>query len=252
MTDVPEFSVRVARFEGPLALLLRLIEERQLEITEVSLAEVAEQYLAYLDRMRQLDLEVASQFLVIAARLLELKARALVPAPRPQEEPDPAGDGEGGAEELVRQLLAYRQFRDAAEQLRALAEAEGLHYTRFPEELQDVERAAELHGLTLGDLLRAFADVLRAAEERGPAPVEIVPEAISVAARMREVVWRLRRAGGRLAFHDLLAAGAPRRELVVTFLAILELLRRRRLLARQPEPLGPIELVLRDTGDEEP
>lgn len=253
MSETTEFLVRVANFEGPLALLLRLIEERELEVTEVSLAEVTDQYLAYLDRMEELNLEVASEFIVIAARLLELKARVLVPSPRDAAAEDAeAGEDGGGAEDLVQQLLAYRQFRDAAERFRAMAEAEGLRYTRIPEDLGELARSADLQGLTVNDLLQAFLGVLRDLEERGPQTVEVVPEPVSVTERMRELVWRVRRGGGSMLFDDVLAGARTRFEVIVTFLAMLELLRRRRLRAVQAEPFGPIELILLEADGEDP
>lgn len=252
MGGAGDFAVRVANFEGPLALLLRLIEERQLDVTEVSLAKVTDQYLQHLERVRELNLEVASEFAVIAARLLELKARALLPGTRPADEEVPAGEDEDSAEDLVRRLLEYRQFRDAAETFRQLAEAEGLRYTRIPEDLEALTQEAELEGLSVADLLRAFAQVLRAAEERTPPPLEVRREPLSVAQRMREVVDRVRAAGGRVHFHGLFGAAPGRFEVVVTFLAVLELLRRRRLRAVQPAPLGPIELVLMEPDGAEP
>lgn len=236
--------MRVGAFEGPLALLLRLIEERQLDITELSLAEVTDQYLAHVERMRSLDMETASEFAVVAARLLELKARALVPDARTEEEA-PASEGEEDpAADLLERLMAYRQFRDAAEEFRRLAEAEGLRYTRIPEAVDGAVREAELAGLTAADLLRAFAEVLRAAEERMPRSWQVQREPVTVAQRMGEVLERVRRAGGRAFFHQLFAGAPSRLDVVVTFLAVLELLRTRRLRAAQASPLGPIELSL--------
>lgn len=244
MTGAGEFPVRVAQFEGPLALLLRLIEERQLDVTAVSLAEVADQYLRHVEAMRPLDLEAASEFAVIAARLLELKARALVPEPRGGGQDGAPPDEDEPGEDLVRRLLEYRRYRDAAEELRRRAEAEGLRFTRIPEDLEGLAREADLERVTPADLLRAFVDVLEASAARTPPPLEVRREPIPVARRMVEVLRHLRAAGGRAAFHELFAGEPARAEVVATFLAVLELLRQRRLRAVQAEPLGPIELRL--------
>ena len=231
--------VRLSNFEGPLDLLLQLIEREELEITEVSLAAVTEQYLEHVRAMRELDLEGASEFALVAARLLDLKARSLLPArsePEDVAEEDPAAD-------LVRRLLEYRQFKRAADLLRQRGEREGLRFPRFPDDLVTLAAEVELEGLDLADLLRAVEGVLARTPE-----VEttwaIRPETLTVGECMRRLVWTLRQAGGRTTFPALFRRGSDRLEIVVTFLALLELLRRRRVRVRQSEPFADIEIML--------
>lgn len=232
--------IRLQNFEGPLELLLNLIEERQLEITEVSLVEVTDQYLAYIEAMQPFDLDAASEFLVVASRLLDIKARTLLPPPRPEpgeeEEADPG-------EELVRRLLEYRQFRQAAELLRSRGEMEELRFPRTPEDLAALAEQVEIEATALTELLAAMERVLAQAPETEDPEMEVAAERLTVAEAMRQIVWGLRERGGRTRFESLFPPGSGRLRIVVTFLALLELLRRRRVTVHQEAPFAPIEIA---------
>jgi|SRR5690606_14850708 len=232
--------IRLENFEGPLELLLHLIEERELEITEVSLLEVTDQYLAFIEAMRPFDLDAASEFLVIASRLLDMKARTLLPPPRP--EADPEEDDDPGAE-LVRRLLEYRQIRRAAELLRARGELEELRVPRTPAEWQELAQQLEIEAPALTELLAAMERILAQAPEADDPELQVATERLTVAEAMRQIVWGLRERGGRARFESLFPPGSGRLRIVVTFLALLELLRRRRVSVEQAEPFGPIEIT---------
>jgi len=238
------FQVRLQQFEGPLDLLLHLIREQELDIYDIPIARVTDQYLLYLQRMEQLDLDVAGEFLVMAATLIELKSRLLLPrppAPAVEEGPDPRA-------ELVQRLLEYEKYREVASLLRDQEETCRLLYSRTvevdPEELPPVPSAA----VTTADLLAALKRVLeRASTEKAPAAV-IPRRRITLRLKMGEILRRLRESGGRLLFHDLFSPERTRTEVVMAFLALLELLRQRRVDAAQERCLG--EIVIFQTAGE--
>jgi segregation and condensation protein A len=238
------FQVRLQQFEGPLDLLLHLIREQELDIYDIPIARVTDQYLLYLQRMEQLDLDVAGEFLVMAATLIELKSRLLLPrppAPAVEEGPDPRA-------ELVQRLLEYEKYREVASLLRDQEETCRLLYSRTvevdPEELPPVPSGA----VTTADLLAALKRVLeRASAEKAPAAV-IPRRRITLRLKMGEILRRLRESGGRLLFHDLFSPERTRTEVVMAFLALLELLRQRRVDAAQERCLG--EIVIFQTAGE--
>lgn len=243
----PAFVLQLSAFEGPLALLLHLLDERQLDITEVSLLAVTEQYLAHLREADHLNLDALAEFIGVGARLLLLKSRALLP--RDPDAAPPAADDEADPADLIRALHEYRRFRQAAEHLRELEDEHRIGYRRGapPPELPP---ALGLDGVGLNTLVELFRQVLsRLPEER---PARAVPrERVRLADRVRLLVDRLRR-DGQTSFLSLLS-DVPRTRLavIVEFLAVLELIKVRFLVARQSEVFGDIDLVRADEGTPE-
>jgi segregation and condensation protein A len=227
------YQVRLDMFEGPLDLLLHLIREHQLDILDIPIARITEEYLRYLALMQELDLDVAGEFLLMAATLIHIKSRMLLP-------PDEMAEGEGIEEEdpraeLVDRLLEYKKFKEAAQTLGVLeAEQALLHRRGAPAIEFEVEGPLSI---SLFELMRAFRDVLRRAETS--APLEITPEELNVGQRIVALLDRLA-AESPLEFTSLFAGSTRRAEIIVTFLALLELLRRRLATARQAEAMGPI------------
>jgi segregation and condensation protein A len=226
------FQVKLQMFEGPLDLLLHLIREHQLDILDIPIATITDEYLRTLAMMQELDLDVAGEFLVMAATLIHIKSRMLLPpdeiAGEEAEEPDPRA-------ELVDRLLEYKRFKEAAQTLGVLEGEQSLLHPRGTPALPlTVEGPLQI---PLLDLLRALRDVLR----RTPADdaLEIRPEELNVGQRLVLLVDRLAKESP-LPFVRLFDGAARRVEIIVTFLALLELLRRGMATARQPEPLGPI------------
>lgn len=232
-------------FEGPLDLLLHLIREQKIEITDIPIAQITEQYLGYLALMEALDLEVAGEFLVMAATLLEIKSRMLLP--RPPAAPEEGADaGPDPREELVQRLLEYEQYKAAAERFRLLAETRGQSFTREPAEPE--EQSAPLVELTPADLVRALERMLAAA---GEAEVTtLAREKINLRLRMREIWAALSGWEGPMPFgalFEIFCSTPPARiEIVVSFLAVLELLRAGRIRVLQSDPLGEIFLARRE------
>lgn len=227
------YQVKLEMFEGPLDLLLHLIREHQLNILDIPIAKITEEYLRYLALMQELDLDVAGEFLLMAATLIHIKSKMLLP-------PEEAGEGEEAEEEdpraeLVDRLLEYKRYKEAAQTL-VLLEGEQflLHRRGAPAMELTVEGPLSV---SLFELIRAFREVLRRADL--PAPLEITPEELNVGQRIVVLLDRLA-AESPLEFTRLFAGSVRRAEIIVTFLALLELLRRRLATARQAEPVGPI------------
>lgn len=226
--------VKLDVFEGPLDLLLHLIRENKVEITDIPISSITEQYLGYLELMKSLNLDVAGEFLVMAATLLHIKSRLLLPV----DEEEEGEEGEDPRAELVRQLQEYQVYKEAGETLKELEERRRLTFTRSsvgPEEPKRTDFPLEV---SLFEMLAA----LRKLVERIPddEPFEIARERLSVADRIGEVLETLRGAAGELPFEALFVESSSRSDVIVTFLALLEIVRMRLARARQPVAGGQI------------
>ena len=227
------YQVKLEMFEGPLDLLLHLIREHQLDILDIPIATITEEYLRYLALMQELDLDVAGEFLLMAATLIHIKSKMLLPPDEMGEEGEP--EEADPRAELVDRLLEYKKFKEAAQTLGLLeAEQALLHPRGAPAVPLEIEGPLSV---SLFELLRAFRDVLRRTD--APAPLEITPEELNVGQRIVLLLDRLTDESP-LEFSSLFAGSRRRTEVIVTFLALLELLRRRLATARQAEPMGPI------------
>jgi segregation and condensation protein A len=231
-------NVRLEGFDGPLDLLLHLVKEQQLDIATVPLATVAEQYLAYVEMMDELDVEVAAEYLVIAATLVFLKSRALLP-PIPQQFLNDAEESPEEVEErLRRRLITYSKYREIGEQLRARQyEASGYFTRDAGDPSSELVQRYQVDPERLG---RAFIAMLR---EARPQKRSIAREQLSVIAQM-DYIARALKERGELLFSALCRElGATREIVIVTFLAILELIRRHRVRYEQPEAFDDIRLL---------
>jgi segregation and condensation protein A len=234
--DRPACRVSVDVFDGPLDLLLSLIKERRLDIATVPLAAVAVQFLAYVRAMQALDVELAADYLVVAATLLFLKSRALLPA-IPLELVDEAETPEAVEERLRRRLIAYSQYRDLGEQLRD-RQAEAAAY--FYRDAGDPAGALmQRYAVDPERLRRAFVAMLNQAR---PEKRSIARERISLLASMDYVLRRCKELGETTFAQLCHELGMTREIVVVTFLALLELVRRRRIGFAQDQPFDDIRL----------
>lgn len=236
------YQVKLENFEGPLDLLLFLIQENEVDIYDIPVALVTKQYLEYLELMQLLDLEVGGEFVLMAATLIRIKSKMLLPRHRSDEETE-EGDPR---QELVQRLLEYRQFKEAAYVLGDQADKyDGVFFRISSSEVDEIDLAPEAlsemigPGLNLWDLLRAFRGVL----DRGSDVFErtIEREAISIEDRTSEILFRLHHQNGFF-FHELFAGENSRLFMVVTFLALLELIRQRKVDITQTELLGDVWL----------
>jgi segregation and condensation protein A len=234
------YRVRLDVFEGPLDLLLHLIKKNEVEIVDIPIATITEQYLAYLTMMRDLSLDVAGEFLVMAATLTLIKSRMLLP-PSEDEEDEEEADPRAA---LVQQLLEYRRFREAA---LALSERPLLHRDVFVREpladTEEVDPAGEVPRLrvTTWELLEAFRAVLKRA--RPESVHEVLVERVSLRDRARALLRTLGVARS-LDFESLFDDDATRSDIIVTFLALLELMKMGAVRATQADRCGPIVIEL--------
>jgi segregation and condensation protein A len=232
------FRLEVASFEGPLDLLLHLIQSHELDILDLPIAFITEKYLAYLSLMKQLALDVVSEYLVMAATLAHIKSKMLLPAP-PSDQDDEGLELEGDPREaLVRRLLEYQKYKHAAEQLagRGLAGRDV-----FPRgaPAEQAKGEAPLGGMTLFHLLDAFNRVLKRANAEFSR--EITAERITIQDRIQEILDVLAERR-RIGFDELFEGYLTTYDIVVTFLAMLEMGKQNLLRVYQSEPYAPIYL----------
>ena len=246
LTDAPQslkpiYAIKLDVFEGPLDLLLHLIQQNEMDITDVSIAEITEQYLEYLNLMEMLDLDVASEFLVMAATLLHLKSQIILPSISPDE-----SYTFKDREELVRQLLEYKQFKEAARTLDYYATNHEKVHGRSVDSYENVEDLREVQiKATLFDLLSAFKYVTEREFAIDDHYEEIQEEQITVEEKMEFLERRLS-TGEQIRFEELFSEFASKIERIVTFLAILELIRLQQIVAVQSGPFDNIYIVKRD------
>lgn len=225
---------KLEAFEGPLDLLLHLIDKAEVDIYNIPISEITDQYMAYISEMDQLELGPTSEFLVMAATLLSIKSRMLLPKPPPELNIEGYEDGVDPREELVQRLIEYRKYKAIAEHLRDRELERSLIYSRAPSDLTPFvpeERENPLKGIALSDLAIAFEKAYRRSVRREQVAT-IRRDEISVKDRINQVVDLLREHDGKMLFSQLFAIGT-REEIVVTFLSVLELMRIRRISCYQ-------------------
>ncbi len=242
-TDTADpFRVRVGEFEGPLDLLLHVVRRHEMSIEEVPLADITAEYLQTLEFLAAIDLEPAAEFLEVAATLLRLKARALLPRPEAPEDPEAAAAEEAA---LLQSLVEHQVVRMAATRLRHRESQAASVWFRGEPEPGGVESSEEeVVEADLFALVTAFKSVLAGLEE--PGTFEITREDYPVSASRDEI--RAKLAGGQpIPFLHLFEPGTPRGKLISTFLALLELIRSVEVRAFQDGPLGAILIFTADT-----
>ncbi len=234
-----EYKVKFEVFEGPLDLLLYLIKKEEVDIYEVNLTKLATQFLDYIEVMRLLDLEIAGEFLVMAATLMYIKSRELLPVDQQQVVEGEDDEGEDPRWELIRQLVEYRKFKDAAARLQDLEARQDQVYRRTAPKVE-FEAPAPTAEASLFDLINAVNQVLKRLGERQEAR-DVFEDKWTVSEKLEHLMNALRQQGS-LRFSTLFAAATSRSEVVVTFLAMLELIRLRQMIAVQDAAFGEIEL----------
>lgn len=234
------YEVALSAFQGPLDLLLHLIEKAELDIKDIFISQITEQYLQYMGQVDALDMDTASEFLAMAATLVYIKSRSLLPRPPregEQEEEDPELL-------LITQLREYKAFKEASAQLEGyLRRADG-RFTKLPDELLTGEPQVQWISGAPEELYAAFSQLLkRAREEALPRALqEVRGERYTVrgeSGRLRELL----RQRPTLRFEELFEAGAPRLQMVVVFMALLEMLSRGEVAMRQSAPFAPITIT---------
>ena len=243
------YRVQIEEFEGPLDLLLHLIKKNEVDIYNIPIAAITRQYLDYMEIMKELNLDIAGEFLVMAATLVQIKSRMLLPA---MQEEDGETEVEDPRAELVRRLLEYQRYRDASQMLncRNLLGREVFARKFDAQELNELTPQEEPADVELFELIEAFQRVL--ARVSVDTFHDVVADGISIADRIGEVLSVLH-AEKTVCFDSLFSTGMTRDLLVVTFLSILELAKLKLIKVVQGESLGSIwlHLAVKDEGEGE-
>ena len=238
MTD---YKVKFEVFEGPLDLLLYLIKKEEVDIYEVNLTQLATQFIEYIEVMRMLDLDMAGEFLVMASTLMYIKSRELLPVDQ-QVTPEGEEEGEDPRWELIRQLVEYKKFKDAAAKLQTLEIRQEDVYPRLPVKPEfDRDEARGPAQASLFDLINAVNAFLKRLTEREDLR-DIFEDKWTVSEKIESILKEISSAR-HLKFSALFAAATSRTEVVVTFLAVLELMRLKQIVAMQQTPFGEIEIT---------
>ena len=241
------YQVKLDTFEGPIDLLIHLIKKEEVNISDIPIALITARYLEYIDLMQELNLDMAGEFLVMAATLIHIKSRMLLPRPDPtQEDPD-----EDPREALVRRLLEHQKFKAAAELLFERATLRGAQWTRPDARVAGMagEGAEPELEVDLFSLLSAFKAVLERAKQRPPVPLP--PEQISLESRIERLLERLSEVDA-CGFEELFSDASSRADLIVTFLALLEMIRLKLVRIFQSSSFGPIRVYKRAPPSDAP
>jgi segregation and condensation protein A len=235
-----EYKVKFEVFEGPLDLLLYLIKKQEVDIYEVNLTQLATQFIEYIEVMRLLDLEIAGEFLVMASTLMYIKSRELLPVDK-QVQVEDEEEGEDPRWELIRQLVEYKKFKDAAAQLQQLEERQEKVYRReAPKPVFEAE--PQKPDVSIFDLINAVNSILKRVSDREGEQREIHEDKWSVSQKI-ELLANVISERPRVKFSELFEGVTTRTEVVVTFLAMLELIRMKQLTCVQTDHFAEIEIV---------
>ncbi|MEP6938073.1 MAG: segregation/condensation protein A [Chthoniobacterales bacterium] len=232
-----DYKVRLEIFEGPLDLLLYLIKRDELDIYDISIERITRQYLEYLQAFKELNIDVAGEFIVMAANLIYLKSRSLLPVD--QQPPDEEAEEDDPRWDLIRQLIEYKKFKEAAAELHSRELEQERLFVRTGMEAP-VFAPLRLGEVGIFQLINAFQTVIKRIEARENLR-EIFGEHYTVSDKIETILERVAD-GASIGFSELFARIASRVEIVVTFLALLELIRLRQVRAQQPSPFEEIEI----------
>ena len=243
-SQLTSYTIATPIFEGPLDLLLHLIERAELDITRLALAEVTDQYLEHIRTLPDLTADEVSAFLVIAAKLIQIKSEALLPRPPVRE----VGEEDPG-EALARQLILYKRFRQIADLLSQNEHAGLRTYLRLAAPPK-IEGAVDLSGITLQDLMLAAQEILDKESFKQSVSSAVPPPRVSIREKIT-IITQILHAQRRSSFNSLVGNKASRLEIVVTFLAILELVKRHLVSASQKGLFEEIDLEAAEDWDKE-
>ena len=250
------YEVKLDAFSGPLDLLLHLINRLEIDIYDIPMAELTEQYIDHIHAMQTLELNEASEYLVMAATLLAIKSRTLIPINEGEidieefdvDEVDPR-------EELVARLIEYKKYKEAATQLQELESERGQVFTKAPADLSEFIPEEQMTmfdtNVNVYDMLSAFQKLMRRKQLKKPLATRIARQEISVKDQMRSVVNVLKQAGGKMMFSQLFKY-EDKSMLVLTFLTLLELMKRQVVFVEQENNFDDLSVLLKkeDIGDE--
>ncbi len=244
--ETEEYKVRLDIFEGPLDLLLYLIKRDEIDIYSISIERITKQYLEYIDTFKLLNIDLASEFVVMAANLMYIKSRTLLP--KPEQPPEEDAEEDDPRWDLIRQLVEYKKFKDAANYLGQRELEQGELFEHIPEAPKLPTGPPPPPNVNIFDLIRAFQNVLKRFQEELELG-EIHDDPFTVSDKIDYLMERFQ-PGTRMPFTSLFDKASSRTEVIVTFLAMLELIRLKQFRFEQKDPLGDIEVIRREvTGN---
>ncbi|WP_163101051.1 segregation/condensation protein A [Peribacillus alkalitolerans] len=244
------YNVKIDAFEGPLDLLLHLINRLEIDIYDIPVSEITEQYLIFIHTMKELQLDVASEYLVMAATLLAIKSKMLLPKHEEETEDENLefGYDEDPRDELVEKLIEYKKYKEAAGEFKQLETERGMIFTKPPSDLSQLSTELQPEKLDLNvslyDMLSAFQKLLRRQKLQKPLQTKITRQEISIEKRMNEVMEKIRKFKGKISFFTLFPY-EDREHLVVTFLSILELMKTDEIIVEQQNNFEDIVIALK-------
>ena len=230
------FDLKISDFEGPLDLLLHLIKESKMNIFDIKIEEIADQYLKYIEHQEALNLEIASEYLVLAAELLEIKSKLLLPNEKLEEEEQE----EDPREALINRLLEYESYKEITKELKEKESIRKEIYTKVPSNIKEyIDNDANIKSdLTLDDLIEAFQKFLERKKQTKPLNTKVTEKEITVSSRRRDIAILLKKKR-RVSFQELFPV-VSKEYVVATFLAILEMAKNNELTITQNETFDDI------------
>ncbi len=234
-----EYKVRLDIFEGPLDLLLYLIKKDEVDVYDISIERITKQYMAYLETFKLLNINLAGEFIVMASNLMYIKSRLMLP--RHVQPPEEEAEEDDPRWDLIRQLIEYKKFKDAAAFLGQREEQQSAHFHHLPEIPELPEDASPAGDVGIFDLIQAFQNVLQRFEESKGSFGEVIDDHWTVSDKISHLLDSIP-PGQSVPFSQLFAKATTKGEVIVTFLALLELMKVNHFRAVQTELLGEIEL----------
>ncbi len=222
------YEITIDNFSGPMDLLLHLIKQSKMDIMNIKLEIIIDEYLDYINKMTEMNLDIASSYLVMASELLEIKSKMLLPKEEDEEEE------EDPKERLINRLILYQQYKDQIDSFKELESERGTYYTKIPSSLDDYqtgEKKALIENVTLDDLVKAFENFLARVELEKPVSTKVTKKELSVEDRIINIKDRFKKQK-RIDFFDLFEVKS-KEYVVVTFLAILEMAKNKELIIYQ-------------------
>ncbi|MET1179660.1 segregation/condensation protein A [Peribacillus simplex] len=245
------YNIKIDAFEGPMDLLLHLINRLEIDIYDIPMADITDQYLSYIHTMQHLELDVASEYLVMAATLLAIKSKTLLPKHEDELMMDEDGEmfEEDPRDELVEKLLEYKKYKNAAEEFKGMEEERSLIFTKPPSDLSVYVKEAESDkqelNISLYDMLGALQKLLRRQKIQKPLYTKVTKQEISIEKRMDEIMIELQSIKGKKSFFELFSLPV-KEHIVITFMAVLELMKLNEIIVEQEDNFSDIMIAAKE------
>ncbi|MFE4705772.1 segregation/condensation protein A [Peribacillus simplex] len=245
------YNIKIDAFEGPMDLLLHLINRLEIDIYDIPMADITDQYLSYIHTMQHLELDVASEYLVMAATLLAIKSKMLLPKHEDELMIDEDGEifEEDPRDELVEKLLEYKKYKNAADEFKGMEEERSLIFTKPPSDLSVYVKEAESDkqelNISLYDMLGALQKLLRRQKIQKPLYTKVTKQEISIEKRMDEIMIELQSIKGKKSFFELFSLPV-KEHIVITFMAVLELMKLNEIIVEQEDNFSDIMIAAKE------